>query len=252
MKRRALNITIEKPCQQDWDKMTNVENGKFCSQCCKTVVDMTKLSDSDISNLIQSSSKSVCGKLLKSQLNHQYYVTPRPNKASIPIRQLLSGLFILTLLKSTSANPTSNKKSNTYTNSTKFSKTDLLQTKTQNSENDSSKKVIVGKVIDSKSNERIPFVHLCIVGSNICSATDSVGNFKIEVPKEVLLNEFTLKFELVGYPNHSVTFSPDMLPSTKIIHQNIIMHHEEIILGGIIGVEQKKWWEFWKRKHHIH
>ena len=47
-------LHINEPCSQDWDSMTAAGQGKFCSQCSKTVIDFTGLSDAEIVRYIES------------------------------------------------------------------------------------------------------------------------------------------------------------------------------------------------------
>ncbi|MBX2845714.1 MAG: carboxypeptidase-like regulatory domain-containing protein [Saprospiraceae bacterium] len=48
--------------------MTPEEKGRFCSACSKTVIDFTKLSDSQSKKILVESTQSVCGRFSQSQL----------------------------------------------------------------------------------------------------------------------------------------------------------------------------------------
>ncbi|MBZ4036176.1 energy transducer TonB [Flavobacterium sp. 17A] len=63
-------ITIPEPCQENWDKMTPNENGRFCLSCSKTVVDFTTMLPEEIQHFfIQNENEKVCGRFRKSQLD---------------------------------------------------------------------------------------------------------------------------------------------------------------------------------------
>ncbi|PKH49886.1 hypothetical protein CXF68_03850 [Tenacibaculum sp. Bg11-29] len=65
-----FKLTIPKPCNESWDKMTPNEKGKFCKLCAKTVVDFTTKSTSQIKDyLIENKGKRVCGHFYKKQLD---------------------------------------------------------------------------------------------------------------------------------------------------------------------------------------
>ncbi|MDY7395932.1 hypothetical protein UMM65_11805 [Aureibaculum sp. 2210JD6-5] len=67
---KQLNISILKPCHEDWQKMTPSQQGKFCNACAKTVVDFTKKSAQEIQSFfIENKGKKVCGRFQKSQLD---------------------------------------------------------------------------------------------------------------------------------------------------------------------------------------
>jgi len=67
---KKINLSIPKPCHEDWAQMTQVEKGKFCDSCQKVVVDFTKMSDRELAVLFKKSSGSVCGRFQQEQLNH--------------------------------------------------------------------------------------------------------------------------------------------------------------------------------------
>jgi hypothetical protein len=64
-----LQISIPKPCHEDWNKMTPNEKGSFCSKCAKTVIDFTKKTNEEIKNfLTEKSEKKICGRFMNDQL----------------------------------------------------------------------------------------------------------------------------------------------------------------------------------------
>lgn len=62
-----MKITIPKPCHENWDNMTALEKGKFCSICSKTVHDFTNFSDAELINNFESN-KDICGRFREDQL----------------------------------------------------------------------------------------------------------------------------------------------------------------------------------------
>ncbi|KAF2079617.1 energy transducer TonB [Flavobacterium sharifuzzamanii] len=66
---RNHKITIPEPCHEDWDKMTPVENGRFCLSCSKTVMDFTSMLPEEIQYyFIQNQNNKICGRFRNSQL----------------------------------------------------------------------------------------------------------------------------------------------------------------------------------------
>lgn len=80
MKKPApIQINISSPCNEDWDKMSPNELGRFCSHCQKNVVDFTKWNDADLYTFFKNNKESVCGRLTVFQLNRDINITPQPN-----------------------------------------------------------------------------------------------------------------------------------------------------------------------------
>lgn len=51
---KASEIQIPEPCDADWDAMTPVERGRFCSDCQKKVHDLSSMPESDAQVLLES------------------------------------------------------------------------------------------------------------------------------------------------------------------------------------------------------
>ncbi len=66
---RNYKTTIPEPCQENWDKMTPKDNGRFCMSCSKTVIDFTSMLPEEIQHyFIQNQNEKICGRFKKSQL----------------------------------------------------------------------------------------------------------------------------------------------------------------------------------------
>jgi hypothetical protein len=61
--------SIQKPCTEDWGKMSPEQQGRHCQVCCKTVVDFSKKSDTEIVDFLKANAeKKICGRFRSEQL----------------------------------------------------------------------------------------------------------------------------------------------------------------------------------------
>lgn len=94
--KKQFNLSIPKPCREDWQKMTPDQQGKFCGTCAKTVVDFTKKSVKEIQSFfIENKGKKVCGRFQQKQLDTITIEIPK----QILFQQVsFSKMFLLALL----------------------------------------------------------------------------------------------------------------------------------------------------------
>ena len=66
---QQIQISIPKPCHQDWNQMTPEERGRFCSMCQKTVLDFSQQSKEEILEFINAHrNEHLCGRFRSEQL----------------------------------------------------------------------------------------------------------------------------------------------------------------------------------------
>ncbi|THD32285.1 carboxypeptidase-like regulatory domain-containing protein [uncultured Flavobacterium sp.] len=182
-----VNITIPKPCHENWHEMTVAEKGRFCNSCQKTVYDFTRFSDRQLIDKINSES-NICGRFLASQLNKDLRV-PK-GKSSIWIAGVSGILSFLNL-----GNQEIYAQENVKTEQTE-EKNNVEKTIDNSSVPDIE---ITGFVFD-ESKLPLPGVSVTIEGKSISTKTDFDGKFSIKASKGDLL-----KFYYVGYKETSVT-----------------------------------------------
>lgn len=64
---QSFFIQIKSPCSENWGEMTLKEQGRYCSQCEKTVIDFSKMNDTDLFNYFNTNS-NFCGRFKHSQV----------------------------------------------------------------------------------------------------------------------------------------------------------------------------------------
>ena len=67
---KHLQFSIDNPCQENWDEMTDTGKGRYCASCQKQVIDFTGMSDSQLAVFFKKQPEgSICGRLHKDQLD---------------------------------------------------------------------------------------------------------------------------------------------------------------------------------------
>jgi hypothetical protein len=194
--KQKIYLSIPEPCHENWDKMTPQDQGRFCMNCSKVVVDFTEMSNTQILNYVQKSSNT-CGRFLHSQINTAL-TAPAPSKFSWPYlwKLLVSGSL---LLKATSSKaqgtPTLNKSSHINYS---------LQSNAVTS------KIIVKESVSKLLIQRAT-VEIIHQGIKHMTITDSAGSFTI--PK-FMKGKICISISSVGYKTSS------FLIDTKNLFEN--------------------------------
>lgn len=96
MKKQAVKYTIAEPCHESWSAMTPNEQGRFCQSCQKTVVDFTRMTDSEMIGFMNGLNESVCGRMTGHQLNREMKLHHVPVPNAFSLRALVLGTAITT------------------------------------------------------------------------------------------------------------------------------------------------------------
>lgn len=80
-------LQVDQPCDESWDKMLPVVQGRHCSTCNRKVVDFAEMEDADILALLgEHQNERVCGRFRPSQLGR----TMTTNRLSSFVEQTFS------------------------------------------------------------------------------------------------------------------------------------------------------------------
>lgn len=64
-----MDISIKKPCHENWNNMSPNEQGAFCGKCVKTVIDFSTRSIEEIKEFFTlKQEERICGRFEKTQL----------------------------------------------------------------------------------------------------------------------------------------------------------------------------------------
>lgn len=177
-----INISIPKPCHENWQKMTPLEKGRFCDSCQKQVFDFTKSSDTEILRKFNSE-KNICGRFLKTQLERD--IVAQKKKSSFWIAGASGILSFLSL-----------------GNQEGFSQEIKIEQTEKNNASQQQTSVPENKISGNISEKFGTFPGVTITNnrSKQTTSSDFDGNFSIEA----LVGD-TLKFEFIGMESQTQT-----------------------------------------------
>ena len=246
MKRQNYILNINNPCNQDWKSMTKSNTGKFCSNCSKTVIDFTLLTDQEIIKIVEQTPK-LCGRLNQQQINRSLETKQQTNNSRL--YKTLTGLVLLTSTINSFAKINSSSKIEIVSITNEEVNTPPQEKEKTEPITDNLKNVIQGKVIDKSSKEPLPAATVLFKNTKTVTTTDFDGKFKLIIPDSLLTDKIHIIISYVGYENTEITINKATLPQNKDF---FIIPVEPVLMGEIVVIKQKKWWQFWKSKQYKH
>ncbi len=250
MKRQSYLLKIDNPCEQDWNSMIQNDKGKFCSNCSKTVVDFTNLTDAEIIQLIEQSSGKLCGRLTKQQLNRSIETGQPKNNSGF--YKILAGLMLVGTAESTLA---TEKHSHQIDMVCQTQSEELSKEQVSAGANllpDSLKNVVQGIVFDAETKDPLPFANIWLKNTQKGAKADLYGKFRLVIPDSLVQINMTLEISYLGYESIEILIDKEYLPIRQelllkpVQFYNIDFLVGEVVVGGITVIKTKKWWQFWK------
>jgi len=74
--KEQYKLIIPEPCNEDWDKMTETEKGRFCAVCSKNLIDFTDKSRFEIEEILSNPQEKICGRFNTEQLDTVHIEIP--------------------------------------------------------------------------------------------------------------------------------------------------------------------------------
>lgn len=223
--RHIKNISIQQPCNQQWQQMRLAANGRHCEVCCKTIVNFSSMTNDEVIGYL-AANRMVCGRLDERQLkviNQQFfknnlYTFRKLKKWGIA----LSFLSLFNYFKANAQVKVPTVQINADTK--KGGQTKLAISKRISTPNDSVSRIITGQVTD-KENRPIAGAHITALPTNEKVFTNNDGNFSLNLP--VTAKEFRVSF--IGFDIQVIA-----VDTTKDIKYAIKLQETKVIMGEIV------------------
>lgn len=227
------SIAIEKPCGQSWQQMTEVNSGRHCDHCCKTVVDFTKMTDSGIVEYL-SPRTNICGRFYNHQLNslNQSLSCSKSSLLNWKSWGLAAMILGFSQYVKADANETIKVEQSPYQN--KYEPIDdstrIVGKVAAPGVRADSSRIVRGRVIAQEDGLPIPGATIRIKGTNEGAVTNMNGEFKIEVRS----TSDTLITSFVGYRSEEIMVSQLTALNTNVSLQSNTVELCTAVAGGLI------------------
>lgn len=170
---KYIQLSIPEPCHEDWDKMTNVDKGKFCGACQKKVIDFTNMSDEQLMAFFRKPAiGSTCGRFMGEQLDRNIEI---PGKRIPWIKyffQFALPAFLVSSRISAQGKVLAVQGNSIMVPIDKKNPTGSIRPT-------EGEKRISGRILDD-NDMGVPYASVFIKGTAIGSAADSAGNFNLK------------------------------------------------------------------------
>ena len=187
------NLRKLKKCDQYWDDMKPLADGRHCKSCNKTIVDFSQMTYSEIALFMSESQSPVCGFYLPDQLSGEH--------KKVNLLPLKIGLSTL-LTTVTVSSGQSQVRQDTFQATGKKAEFNVVEDQTISTRPINDTVVIKGKVqsfdTSSKLVEVLPFASVFIKGTNIGVACNEFGEFDLKYPPEVAAGQIRIIISAVA------------------------------------------------------
>lgn len=230
-----IQISVPQPCTEDWNKMTPLEQGRFCDSCQKCVVDFTAFTDEQLYKYFaEHKGKKVCGRIKKTQLNRQINIPYQPH-STLYKWMMVAGLALVFV-----ALPERNN----------FAQTPMIQqsihdTSPNQPDKDADSIKISGIVVDN-NNDPVVAAIVIVRSADIEEqvVTDFDGNYSVTMPP----GTYELAVRYIGFKesvtknikgDFNVRVDVKIQPSDQILSGEIIIIHSPHLIDGYSNGQSK-------------
>lgn len=232
--KNAIQIFVEKPCFEKFEKFNQTSAGGFCDSCQKEVIDFTTMTSKELLNYFSNTKGEICGQFKTSQL-----ITYKPIMNNKTNTNFVSrGIAIMSFsLLSLCAVP--NVQAQDVASHDKSAQTEVslaLQSIVQG-EITVEKYTITGTVLDEE-NLPLAGVNVVLKGSTEGAVTDFDGKF--EFPRALEVND-VLVFSYIGYESKEYTITQSSSETIDITINFDLYDVElmgEVVVGGAYSTKR--------------
>ncbi len=218
----SIKLSVDSPCHQSWDNMQEADQGRFCSECRKTVIDFTTWSNAALYQFFSKSSGNVCGRFLSTQLNKPINIPHQPHSR---LYRLTIALGLTLICTQTPAMLAQNRPPKAQ--QLVIIGDTIATNKPKNSGS------IQGKIVDEKKEPLLSVTVMVYQGGELKggNVTDYDGNYIIQ---PLAQGEYDLLVTYVGYDSETVKHI--IVEPGNSVSQNVNMRRNALhtYIGGYV------------------
>lgn len=213
-------ITLPNPCSQQWDSMTQTNDGRFCGSCNKMVIDFTAMTNQQIINQL-SDTNNVCGRIGTKQFAAVNYHLQQEN---VPVTNIWKRM-ILAVAVLASAQYAIGQINNTNKPATEQIENPELIGKIAAPAKAENYKTISGQVFDETGS---PVINAFVSYGKTSVTTNVEGLFKLQIP----INIKSIEIKALGYQSKTIKLNK----ANRSYNIKIIV--DPVMLGGLGAVKR--------------
>jgi hypothetical protein len=231
---KKIQLTIPKPCHEQWDNFTPSGQGRFCGSCQKEVIDFTGWSEERLKDYFKKPASTTCGRFTEEQLKvYNYEQTRSSVRQWLPVA--LTGMIVLASREglAQATKPATEQTQPTY----KIGKVvSAPQVST----------VVVRGTITDEEGALMPGVNVKRKGTSEGTVSDEFGKFMISLKN--LKASDTLTFDFIGMNTFSYTVLPNQLQAeiSVVMKFDVVALTQRVVMGGICfrrpWYSPRRWW----------
>jgi hypothetical protein len=242
--KKEIYIQIPEPCHEDWNKMTPVQQGRYCQSCSKEVVDFTLMTDQEIMNFVSMPRGKTCGNFSSDQLNRviKEPTTPAKKRVWAVMLSFLLPLLVSNKVKAQLGKPkiTIVPESKRLTGMIAFRRDTIATVQPQQF-------YVHGTVTDSLGNP-VEGASVIIKGTHIGVAANDKGQFDILISNR---KDAILQISSIGYKTAELKLVRDTSNVQVILHRSeatlndvvlnpVNMHYRRSTTSGMLAIVRTK------------
>ncbi len=226
MKHPKIILNIAEPCQENWNKMSPTEKGKFCKACTKEVIDFTTKSDEEIIKHVATHGNA-CGRFYASQLDRKLIANRKKRNHWLSYAATL--LLPMTLFSQEKTSTEKKTVKATEVNTIPYKRLPMysaLERKAKTQQKVQDKQTILSGTVTDDTGIPLPGASIVIKGTDKGKTTDFDGNYTIQATsKDVLIVNY------VGHDSQEIKISADVTVYNVQMIPNYSLE-EVVIVGG--------------------